>query len=692
MPSSTSWQRYDEEHNVSAILTEAARACVVENPRDVTDYFARYFREVASGTSVKLLHCCPVLGSHAGPATTFTLKLSTGPDATITTADATVAASLLHSSRKRDSRKDGDKGYDAADLYGEKGSEALLARYEEVQQKVQSSLLPQLCRLGSVEPQSAWDDVLTRAWPTADPVTLSVQWALSVLAALAAAKQRRITLYQHVRTLLAAAASSGDSHGGKSAFSDNNETHNDHDSNKRAGRAGGSAVLATKSALLGEQAGGAAGQQQCYAPPRLLVPFLVNDASAAAPGTDASGQVHFAKVYVSLEPITSALNEDGEDDNDGSRGTQSNYNNTSGASSATNAVDGATLRRRVRQLHRAARLFLRANATAREGVEGCVHWSGAGSLVEVVRAVTEALEAAELRPGVDVCLGLALGANEVRVRTGNESEGALGGAAGGGSSGAAAAANSSTTVASTASSTAASKAAAAAAAAAAADPSGLYDFFHGDSAITGEQLSEYVKEQLDEIGPGVVQLLEDTHSMDDTVARQRLQLALQDVLVLSGNTALPDASPYAEQRRSDVRAGAYPATVVDLTRCATLDAAVHLLRDAADAGRSAVTAMVGPAAGDAAAAAHLVDVAVAGQAATLLTHAGVLSATTMAVATRLAAVLTELAAVQGLAPRVPFKRYNRYDFPPLPEVDVAPIRHKGDKKKKDTRKTSTKKK
>jgi enolase len=148
---------------------------------------------------------------------------------------------------------------------------------------------------------------------------------------------------------------------------------------------------------------------------------------------------------------------------------------------------------------------------------------------------------------------------------------------------------------------------------------------------------------------------------------------------------------YAEKRTADVLAGTYPTTVVDLSRCGSVQAATQLLHSTAAAGTSAVAVLVGTAAGEAQSAAHLVDLAVAGRAAYLMTCSGPLSATTMAVGTRLASVMAELITTQTAAPRAPFTTFNRHDLMPLPEVDVAPIRHKGDKKK-DTRKVSAKKK
>jgi enolase len=398
MPSSTSWQRYDEEHNVSAILTKAARACVVENPRDVIDYFARYFREVAGGTAVKSLDCRAVMGSHAGPAMTFTLELCTGPEACITTSDATL---VVFPDAKRSRKKSGE-GKQEADDAGDEGD--LGETYEQLFNTVRSSLVPQLCSLGSIEPQAAWDGILASMFEERSAAALSVQWALSVLASLAAAKQRRIALYQHFGTLIEAhaahrirgaasgihsrATAAATSIGTVNAFSTNQKTT-------------GVAAVATSAAGAGTH----------YAPPRLLVPFLINDTTQYS--AEASGQVHFARVYVGLEPITCAATRS----DDGGEEVVHHSDISGDAGSAVTVVDGTTLRRRTQQLRRAAQLFLSANPAAHAGEEGCVHWGGAGSFVEVVKAVTDALKAAALLPGVDVCLGLSLGAGDVRVRS-----------------------------------------------------------------------------------------------------------------------------------------------------------------------------------------------------------------------------------------------------------------------------------
>ena len=667
MPSSTSWQRYDEEHGVSAILTEAARACIVENPSNVADFFAQYFREVAGGTSVKALTCREVIGSTAGPAMTFTLELGTGPEVSTTTCAANEVfrcVSPKNAGKAKDAEQEGQDG------------EAVNEQYEQLLHSVRSSLIPQLCRLGSVEPQSAWDKVITSVCNEPLAFTSSVQWAVSVLASLATAKQRRLTLYQHFGALIGAHTTSrGDdaSVGIVDTAKGPLATHPDLGTNAAATSAHSSSSYVEKSDT------GRDGSRR-YAPPLLLLPFLVNDASAH--GADAAGQVHFAKVYVTLEPITFAAGVDGEEDGKCTADASSRQSIGGGTGAAVAVADGSTLRRRLQQVHHAARLLLAANADTHAGPEGCIYWGGAGSFVEVVKAVTEALEAAKLRPGVDVCLGLSLRGNRVRVRSGGEGDGGV------------TAAVASTT--NTAAATTASSKVAAAAAAAAADLSGQYDFFYGDSAITGEQLTEYLKEQLEEIGQGVVRFLEDTHSMDDTVARQRLQLALQDSVVVCGNDVWASGGAvgldYADQRTADTVSGTYPATVVDLARCGSLQAAAQLLRTTADAGKSAVTALVSSAAGDAPTSVHLVDLAVAGRAPFLMTSSGPMSATTAAVVSRLATIVAELSESQAAAPRPSLKSFNRYDLPTLPDVDVAPIRRKGDKKKKESRKNSTKKK
>nr|CCM18435.1 hypothetical protein, conserved [Leishmania guyanensis] len=608
MSGSVSWQRYDNEFNVSGILTEAARACVSTYPVDVKDFFFRYFREAAQGTSVKAIYHNEVLSAAGETAVTFTVELCAGPEISVVTGDL---LSCVTSDRDRENHaslaaaeeatSDEDNGY-------------------SVIQTTCAAVVAKLLQLGYVEPQREWDSTLGAAL-SASPVAIgasSIQWALSIMASLVAAKQWRVPLYLYVAALV------DDSRSGEPIVGGAHLT---------PGRAGLSAVSK-------ELADSSAPSRQ-YPVPQLLVTFLVSSAQADAP--DAVTGVRFSHVYVALDVLTGSV--DGAYEAERSK-----------------PVSGTVLRRRMRRVRKAAHLFLKSHPTSSSVcASGALHWDGAANLADVVKAVTEALSAAQLKVGTEVCVGLSMGASTTRVP---EVDAADGG-----------------TIKDTAG-----------------DCRVLYNLFgDGEPPVTGDQVSEYVKEQLRAVDPDVVQFLEDTHAMEDRAARQRLQMALQDSIVLSdvvaskpewrtATSSPPDAllvPPYDD---------AFPNIVINPCDYGTISGFVKCMCAAGADSRRAVTVLVDTAAGDAQTAAHLVDVAIACGASYVLDSAGIFSAHVAAVFSQLASRTDELTLKNMAAPRLPAQRFNRCDWPPLPTAEVAPIRRKGDKRKKDAGKASTKRK
>ncbi|CAG9580526.1 putative enolase [Leishmania major strain Friedlin] len=608
MSSSVSWQRYDDEFHVSGVLTEAARACVSAHPTDVKDFFSRYFREVAGGTSVKALHHNEVLSAAGETAITFTMELCVGPEVSVTTGDLLASA---------DRGRDGEA---RASLAASEGATDAEGNSYSAIQTTCAAAVSKLLQLGYAEPQHEWDSALRAALSTSPLAngTSALQWVLSIMASLVVAKQRCMPLHQYIAALIDDRRSGGPAVRGA------------HSTPARTG------VSAASTARAGSDT-----SARSYSVPQLLVTFLVRAARSDAP--EAVHSVRFSHVYVALDVLTSSVGD------------------ASGVEKSM-PVSGAVLRQRMQKVRRAAQRFVQSHPTSSSvGTGGTLHWDGAVNLTDVVKAVTEALSGAQLNVGAEVCLGLSMKASTTRVPAANTADGG-----------------------------------------AAKDAPGecrvLYSLFGGgEPPVTGDQLSEYVKEQLKEVGPDIVQFLEDTHVMEDCVARQRLQMALQDSIVLSdvvagqreaGSAASGLASPLPVQAHD----GAFPNSVMSPCDCGTVSDVVDYVCATGEDSRRAVTVLVSTAAGDPQTAAHVVDLAIAGGASYVLVSAGIFSAHTAAAVSRLATRTDELTSMQMVAPRPSAQRFNRYDWPPLPTAEVAPIRRKGDKKKKDIGKANSRRK
>ncbi|CAC9528492.1 enolase [Leishmania donovani] len=608
MSSSVSWQRYDDEFHVSGVLTEAARACVSAHPTDVKDFFSRYFREVAGGTSVKALHHNEVLSAAGETAITFTLELCVGPEVSVTTGD-----SLSFADRGRD-------GEACASLAASEGvTDAEGNRYSVIQTTC-AAAVSKLLQLGHAEPQCEWDSALRAAISTSPLANgaSALQWVLSIMASLVAAKQRCVPLHHYVAALIDDRRSGGPAAGGAHlALSQNG-------------------VSAASTARAGSYT-----SVRPYSVPQLLVTFLVRAAGSDAP--EAAHGVRFSHVYVALDALTSPVGD------------------ANGAEKPM-PVSGAVLRQRMQKVRQAAERFAQSHPTSSSvDTRGGLHWDGAANLTDVVKAVTEALSDAQLNVGAEVCVGLSMRASTTQVPAANTADGGAAKNASG-------------------------------------DCRVLYSLFGGgEPPVTGDQLSEYVKEQLKEVDPDIVQFLEDTHAMEDCVARQRLQMALQDSIVLSDMVAGqresgPAASGLASSLPVPAHDGAFPNIVMNPCDCGTISDVIEYMCATGEDSRRAVTVLVGTAAGDPQTAAHVVDLAIAGGASYVLVSAGVFSAHTAAAVSRLASRTDELTSMQMVAPRPSAQRFNRYDWPPLPTAEVAPIRRKGDKKKKDISKANSKRK
>lgn len=79
---SLSWKRYDDQFNLSELLTEAARACVDAWASNPGAFFASYFTKITTGDSVETLHCEKIFTPRGMLGLSLTICLFTNATAT----------------------------------------------------------------------------------------------------------------------------------------------------------------------------------------------------------------------------------------------------------------------------------------------------------------------------------------------------------------------------------------------------------------------------------------------------------------------------------------------------------------------------------------------------------------------------------------------------------------------------------
>lgn len=81
---SLSWKRYDDQYNLSELLTEAARACVDAWASNPGAFFASYFTKVTTGDNVDKLQCEKIFTPRGMLGLSLTIRLFTNATATTT--------------------------------------------------------------------------------------------------------------------------------------------------------------------------------------------------------------------------------------------------------------------------------------------------------------------------------------------------------------------------------------------------------------------------------------------------------------------------------------------------------------------------------------------------------------------------------------------------------------------------------
>lgn len=95
---SLSWKRYDDQYNLSELLTESARACVDAWASNPSAFFASYFTKVTTGDNVDKLQCEKIFTPQGMLGLSLTIRLFTNDTVTTTaffSSESTGSASLF---------------------------------------------------------------------------------------------------------------------------------------------------------------------------------------------------------------------------------------------------------------------------------------------------------------------------------------------------------------------------------------------------------------------------------------------------------------------------------------------------------------------------------------------------------------------------------------------------------------------
>lgn len=680
MTSPIAWKAYDEEYKLSEILTEAARSCVSAKAARPTDFFVRYFREVAGGDAVESLNCHPNLGADGDVGLRIHLRLLTGAQATTTalpalfhprygllTHDEAAVRELpsragTGSMRGTPSTGNGaEMSFPRMKSFHVEKDGAAVKMVEAIATNLTDRLLD--C---AVAAQPSWDGIID-AWlaeylqekpPGTTYLPYTTAWALSLVAAMASAENRSTPLYRYTRSLYRAAKLTAA------------EMHRE----SIADRQGTTAKRSEFGSPL----------EEVFSLPQLVLPFLICDANVPTtlggaqsprPPPTNGGQVLVYLVYLLLDPLV--YPPAGEVASPSATAAGAAAPSTTPSVAAVAPVVAApayisAMQRiaQVNRLHEAVRRFRERHSGTTISPDGLLRWPEARNISDILQVTSEILKSVGLTPGVDVAFGVSL-------------------------------ASLSTTLHST------DGAPISPVVTSARDKKNqaevlegvTYDLFAGEPPVSGEQLTEYLCEQIDPEF-NALQLIEDSHQLDDIVPLYRLQQRLQETLVVSAQHKFFDCptgheaniiagAAFTASVRDGVAKKACSNVAVEMTRCGSLSEALRLAAVVQELHGCSLSVVLGASPGDVAA---IVDTAV-GAGAQYIVLGGLLQASTATAITRYISIQKDLEAARTLIGRAQFVTFNRVDLPALPEATVAAIRRRSDKnRKKDARKAAAKKK
>lgn len=196
--SSISWRLYDDEYNLSEILTEAARACVNARATHPGEFLCSYFNRMVNGDSPDVLECAAAMAPSGEMGLRVFLKLFTN-----TEAEAATLRIPIPSSEKAIA----DGGEEKTSSNAAPPSQMTLTVQGVTEttllQHLREAVLPRLQQVG-VYQQSRWDEIIDTAkdQPTdGSPLPRAVCHVLSVVACIAAAKNLSQPLFKYHRML-----------------------------------------------------------------------------------------------------------------------------------------------------------------------------------------------------------------------------------------------------------------------------------------------------------------------------------------------------------------------------------------------------------------------------------------------------------------------------------------------------------
>lgn len=475
-----SWKRYDDQYQLSELLTEAARACVDARASHPGAFLASYFTKVTSGDSVDSLTCEKLYTPHGDMGLSLTVRLFT--NASVTTS-AYFSRDLIAPERGAPSGVgvgSPTTTTPSLSLAHEKAEGALagilMNSVRLLHQYASETLLPSLRQIGVCQ-QNDWDAVIEDGrWdgfnkPAATPDDIgeeclpsSMCFSFSLAASLVASKSLKTALYAHFCGIYALQ---------RPISMLGSKPHQTH-----------------KPGIPSDH----------YTLPRVVLPFFGrSDTTAVSP----PGTVCFQTLYLiptaPASPFKAPVPEDGD----------------SSAAPPPDAVEdeddpvnpkGLLSEEVFERLILAYRLFREKynNPAIRE--DGAFVYVNAENIVDAVQVASEIIVAAGLKPGIDVSFGMRI--NCPVTRHNPEAIAASNAPSGKGKR-------------------------------VPKDQGKLeevmYTLFSGDAEVTGAQVSEYLFEQV-QLCNGLLVFLEDTHDAQNVAGIHRLMNRLGQCVIISGQS------------------------------------------------------------------------------------------------------------------------------------------------------------
>lgn len=512
-----SWKRYDDEHNLSELLTDAARACVDALASHPGSFLASYFTKVTSGDHVEVINCEKCYTPQGDLGLSCTIRLFTNATSTTT---AYFTSEVLDSEIKLGgafaagaSTVPTGKLLGASDLTVAEGAEGTtltqlnpmngyvkfllnyindillvelrpigVCRQLEWDQKVISARIPTERDAGVAEGSMAMGRSKTSNGSSITPwkepgLPTTMCYAFSLAASIVGAKSAKVSLYSHFGAL--------------------------HTQSRVP-------PLSTKQ-LVGRPVLEKiySGRSDHFTLPRLVLPFFGRPDGSAVP--PASGFLCFQTLY--LLPCVSRTKQP-HPVIEGEAISSPRISDTEDKPINPKGLWNESL---LERLLLSYRLLKEKVGTSGVRDDGAVVYNSVENITDAVQFASEIVSAAGLQPGVDVSFGMRINCPTTRYNP--ETAAAAVSASGKPKRGAKE-----------------SKV-----------ESIMYNLFSGDAEISGAQAAEYLRDQVAACN-GLLVYLEDTHEIASISDLHRLSSRLGKTAMLSGLAmyTLPSTSTCSE--------------------------------------------------------------------------------------------------------------------------------------------------